>query len=138
MRPSLQFFIDKFKYYNDLCFNGMLPLPPIRLNTRLGALGITKCKIVSNLDGTYLASDFIIEFSVRLDLPENEYLDTIVHEMIHYYIFFNGLVDDSSHGKVFHSIVKELGEKYGVLVSLYYNPSIDELIEELKEKEKDI
>ena len=113
MRPTLQYIIEKFDYYNKLCFSGQLQRPPIRLNTRYSTMGITKGKQRIDSNGLPYWSDLSIEISVRRDLPEYEYIDTLVHEMIHYYIFSNNLVDDSPHGTLFRRKMDEITQKYG-------------------------
>jgi hypothetical protein len=128
MRPTLEYIIEKFDYYNQLCFDGKLKRPPILLNTRYAELGITKQQLIHNDDGTCQWSDPWIEISVRQDLPEYEYIDTIVHEMIHYYIVSNGLKDDSDHGTIFCQKMKEITEKYGIRITITYNPTEDEQI----------
>lgn len=119
MRPDLQYIKYKFDYYNKLCFDGKLPVPPLRLNTRRGALGLTR------------HYDKSIEISVRLDLPEEEYIDTLVHEMIHYYILVNNIEDDGAHGTVFRSIMQEISNKYGIKITIEFDPSEEEQIKRL-------
>ncbi len=128
MRPNLQYVLDKFDYYNKLCFNGELKRPPIFLNTRKGSMGITKCRQTTDENGNTVFTDFSIEISVRHDMPEVEYTDTIVHEMIHYYIFSNNLKDDSPHGTLFQAKAREIMEKYGIRVTVAYDPSEETLI----------
>ena len=131
MVPSLKYVEEKFDYYNKLCFGGQLHRPPIRLNTRHGSLGITKCKMMRLNDGSIHYTDFSIEISVREDLPEEEYIDTIVHEMIHYYILSNDIQDDSKHGSIFQKIMHELSQKYGIRITIAYEPSDEELIHKI-------
>ena len=124
MRPDLQYITEKFHYYNLLCFDGQLPLPALRLTTRLHAMGRT---IVKTGDSSSPES-YVIEISVRLDLPEVEYIDTLVHEMIHYYIEYNHLEDDSMHGRLFMAKKDEIWRKHGVRVTVAYDPTDEELI----------
>ena len=128
MRPSLDYIIDKFDYYNALCFDGKLSRPPIRLNTRLAALGITRSVPVFDSQGCIVSNDLSIEISVRLDLPEEEYIDTLVHEMIHYYIMSNNMNDDSPHGTLFRSKMKEITDKYGIKITIRLDPTDEELV----------
>ena len=44
MRPSLDYIKEKFEFYNKLCFDGKLPMPPIKLNMRYGQMGIQNSK----------------------------------------------------------------------------------------------
>ena len=44
---------------------------------------------------------------------EREIEDTIIHEMIHYFIGVKRLEDSSSHGPMFQHLMKTINEKYG-------------------------
>lgn len=116
MRPTLEYVKEKFEYYNKLCFDGTLTMPPIRLCLRKQVIGLTSLR------------DGHIEISVHDDLPEEEYISTIVHEMIHYYIISNGIQDDNPHGIEFCRIMNDIKEKYGIDAGIYYEPTEDELI----------
>lgn len=69
-----------------------------------------------------------IEISIRYDLPESEYIDTLVHEMIHYYILTNDITDDAPHGTIFNREMKRINELYGIKVTLCFEHSEEELI----------
>lgn len=129
MRPTLQQVKEKFDFYNKLCFDGKLPTPPIKLNMRYEEMGVTKAHAVYHEDGSITYENLSIEISVRRDLPEIEYIDTLVHEMIHYYIFVNNLQDTSTHGKIFRAKMKEITDKYGIRITIAFDPKEEELIE---------
>ena len=128
MKPTLQYIIEKFDYYNKLCFDGLLQRPPIRLNTRYSTMGITKGKQGIDANGLPCWSNLSIEISIRRDLPEYEYTDTLLHEMIHYYILSNNLVDDSPHGTLFHRKMDEIIQKYGIRITIAFDPTEEEMI----------
>ena len=128
MRPTLEFIIDRFKYYNQLCFDGQLVMPPIKLNTRYAQMGVTKRGFVWDENNKTYNIRYSIEISVRRDLPEYEYTDTLVHEMIHYYIMTNNLVDDSPHGTLFRQKMNEITSKYGIRITIAFEPSDEEMI----------
>lgn len=128
MRPTLQYIIERFDYYNQLCFDGKLQRPPITLNTRYAQMGVTKWNVRSDENGKSYNTNFSIEISVRRDLPEEEYTDTLVHEMIHYYIGSNNLKDDSTHGTLFCQKMDEIFQKYGIKTSIAFEPSEEEMV----------
>lgn len=128
MRPTVRFVQERFDYYNKLCFEGKLPMPPIGINNRATSAGLTHFQIKRNLFGKKSYENIWIEISARLDLPQEEFDNTIVHEMIHYYILHNNLQDDSPHGHLFRAKMKELNEKYGLKISIKFKPSDDLLI----------
>jgi predicted SprT family Zn-dependent metalloprotease len=130
MRPTLQYIEEKFEYFNNLCFGGILTMPPIRLTLRYATMGCTKFDTNIDKNGNITNSNFSIEISIRKDLPEEEYIDTIIHEMIHYYIFSNNLHDTSLHGDLFKAKMNEIMEKFGIRVSIAFNPSDEDLVKE--------
>lgn len=131
MRPSLEYVKEKFLYFNKLCFNNELPMPLIKLSTRSRSLGITRYRQIRTAEGKIANTNFSIEISLRSDLPEEEYINTIVHEMIHYYIAYHNIVDTSIHGEVFHKIMNHIISTYGIIVSVEYNPDDEVLINTL-------
>lgn len=128
MRPTLQYIIEKFDYFNKLCFDGQLQRPPIRLNTRYATMGMTRGEQRIDTNGHSYWTNLCIEISVRRDLPEYEYVDTLVHEMIHYYILSNNLVDDSPHGILFHKKMDEIIKKNGIRVTIAFDPTEEEMV----------
>lgn len=134
MRPTLEYIKEKFDYYNKLCFGGSLPKPPIRLNMRYGTMGLTRYECIRQSDESITYENISIEISVRRDLPEVEYIDTLVHEMVHYYILVNNLNDDSPHGHIFRSKIKEISERYGIRISIAFDPTEEELIKTISDR----
>lgn len=128
MRPTLQYIKNRFEYYNKLCFGGALPQPPIRLNTRYGSLGLTNFRTVAGRDGKVHYTNLSIEISVRRDLPEEEYTDTLLHEMIHYWIMVNDLMDDSPHGTIFRQKMQEITRRYGLKITIDFDPGDEALV----------
>lgn len=47
-----------------------------------------------------------------MDLPEDVVKDTIIHEMIHYYIMSNQMQDTAPHGKLFIAKMQEINRKF--------------------------
>lgn len=128
MRPTLEYLKEKFDYYNKLCFEGKLPSLPIRLNLRNSYIGLTIAKVHRAQNGKVHYQLLGIEISVRMDLPEEEYINTLVHEMIHCYIFHNDIVDNSTHGSVFKQKMQEINETYGTNITTTFNPTDEWLI----------
>ncbi len=56
----------------------------------------------------------IIKISDCFDFSEKDFIDTMVHEMVHYYIAWNKIKDNKSHGKRFMEIVNSLNKHYGL------------------------
>ena len=45
-------------------------------------------------------------------MPENEVEDTIIHEMIHYWIFSNQMQDNKPHGNLFCGKMEEINRRF--------------------------
>ncbi|MBO4550403.1 MAG: SprT-like domain-containing protein, partial [Bacteroidaceae bacterium] len=125
---TLDYITERFDFFNRLCFDGKLQRPPITLNTRYSQMGATKCKVVLDKDGKPYNTDFSMEISIRRDLPEEEFTDTLLHEMIHYYIIYNNLQDDSVHGTLFRQKMDEITTKYGIRITISFDPSDEEMV----------
>lgn len=94
-------------------FGGRLTMPPILLSKARTFVGQCAAKKRRTLfRGTQLF-DFRLKFSVCFDLTEREWEDTIIHEMIHYYIGVNGLKDTSAHGRLFRNMMNTINQQFG-------------------------
>ena len=101
-----------FRQFNDDYFGGELPVPSLALSKARTRLGTMSCK--RKLHVCVVAySDFAIRISTYYDCTEREYQETLLHEMIHYYITYKHIRDKSSHGPVFRSIMERLNREHG-------------------------
>ena len=102
MIPTLDYIQSRFEEYNARYFGGALPPIPIKLSHAKGFLGkVTFVRRKQGLFSGYRNEDFVLRINTRIDLPEELIEDTILHEMIHYYIAYNQLRDTSTHGRLF-------------------------------------
>ena len=102
MKPTIEYIQTRFESFNSLYFGGSLPPIPIKLSHAKGFLGkITFSRQNRGFFGGYKNTDFVLRINVRIDLPQEVIDDTILHEMIHYYIGFNQWKDTSTHGELF-------------------------------------
>ena len=69
----------------------------------------------------------MLRISTRFDLPEAEIEDTLIHEMIHYWIAWKGLRDSSTHGRLFRAKMKEINELYGRHLTISHKSTPEEL-----------
>ena len=65
----------------------------------------------------------IIQVTESYDFPDDVFRSMIVHEMIHYYIEWNGIKDNGDHGNVFKKMMNEYNEKYGLCITVTESPS---------------
>ena len=126
MKPTLLYVQEKFREYNQQIFAGKLPEIPVELSDAKGFIGVCKYKKRKLEDDTIELYDFRLSINTRIDLPEEEIQDTIIHEMIHYFIGYNKLEDSSSHGPMFQHLMKSINEKYGRHVSISHKGTKEE------------
>lgn len=112
MRASLEYIKSKFDEYNTLMFEGKLPPIPFQLSRAKSFLGAVTCRRKRNPDNTWHYHSFVFKISTLLDMPEDVVEDTIIHEMIHYYIMSNQLQDTAPHGRLFIAKMLEINRKF--------------------------
>ena len=126
MIPTLPYIEQKFDEFNQLMFEGKLPKLPIVLSNAKTFLGKCVCKQRKRKDGSLENYDFKLRINTRCDLPEQEVEDTIIHEMIHYYIGVNQLKDTSAHGPLFMQIMNAINEKFGRHITVSFKSSSEQ------------
>lgn len=113
MKPTKEHIESKFRQFNTQMFDSKLPMPPIQLSKARTYVAQCAAKKRRTLfHGTRLF-DFRLKFSTLFDLPETEWEDTIIHEMIHYYIGINQLHDNAPHGNIFRQMMQDINQRYG-------------------------
>jgi hypothetical protein len=104
MELTLSYLKKQFNKYNKEYFDGVLPDIKIEISRTKKALGqfryISKTK-----------TPLCIRISKYYDRDPHEIDQTLVHEMIHYYICFMGMKDTSTHGLIFTGMAKEINSK---------------------------
>ena len=113
MKATIPYIEQKFDEYNRQIFGGRLPKLPVELSDAKTFLGQCVFKKRRKPFGKTERYDFRLRINTRLDLPEQDVEDIIIHEMIHYYIGYNQLKDSSAHGPLFLGIMNEINRKYG-------------------------
>ncbi|MBE6339834.1 MAG: hypothetical protein E7069_03715 [Bacteroidales bacterium] len=126
MIPTLEYVKAKFSEFNDLCFEGKLPLLPFKLSNARTFLGQVRFVRDKNPDGTWHYCGFQFVISTKLDLPESQVEDTIIHEMIHYWILYNQMQDNAPHGDLFSQKMKEINMKFNRNISVIHNVTKEE------------
>ncbi len=103
MDITLDYIAQRYHHFNRLCFGGRLSVPPMRLSRARRSLGQVRYRKSRRLLGGWRYSDFtfVISATAARDLTPDEVDDTILHEMIHYFILSNQLQDTSAHGRLF-------------------------------------
>ena len=104
-----------FSECNRMYFNGSLPTPKYGLINKLNTLA--RFEFNRNKKGKHPIKWQKIIFSDCYDFPEEDFREIMVHELIHYYIAWNGIKDNKDHGREFMRIANEINEKYGLNVT---------------------
>lgn len=118
MIPTINYISKKFDEFNSLMFDGKLIMPRVRLSKAHTFVAQCAAKKRRTLFHGIRLYDFCLKFSICFDLPEREWEDTIIHEMIHYHIGVNGLHDSSAHGRLFRQIMESINQRYGRNVTI--------------------
>ncbi len=118
MIATLDYIQRKFQEYNAVMFEGRLQPLPFRLSSARTFLGAVKCRRKRQFDGTWHYSDFVFVISAKVSLPEDVVEDTIIHEMIHYWIFSNQMQDSGPHGHIFKGKMEEINTRFDRHVSV--------------------
>ena len=126
MIADIDYIRNKFIYFNELCFDGRLPLLPIKIFNSRRSLGMLRFVKRRKLNGTWHYSDFEFRISTKIDRPEDVVIDTILHEMIHYYILYNQMQDSSPHGHLFKSKMYEINRKFGRNITVTHKATSEE------------
>jgi len=102
----------QFNKWNEIIFNNSLPKPAFELMQTKSLLGQFKWRRIG-----FDKIGYTIRISVYYDRPIDGYIDTIVHEMLHYYIKYNNIKDSSSHGKTWKKMAKEISQKHNLNIA---------------------
>lgn len=120
MRATLPYIKQKFDNFNQQIFAGKLPPVPIRLSHAKTFLG--KCTFKKRIrhTGEIECYDFRLHINAAIDMPESLLEDTLIHEMIHYFIGFKQWKDRSAHGPIFRNIMHEINTHHNRNLSISY------------------
>lgn len=108
---TIDYLRQAFEHYNDLIFEGKLPLPKLKWSRAKTRLGQMACKRKTSWGRTKYY-DFTISVSNYYKLTKEEIDDVLIHEMIHYSIAYTGLKDTSAHGIVFRGMMDKINRTF--------------------------
>jgi len=109
---TVDYLRQAFEHYNDLIFDGKLPVPKLKWSRAKTRLGQMACKRKMSWERTKFY-DFSISVSNYYKLTTEQIDDVLIHEMIHYSIAYTGLKDTSSHGIVFRGMMDKINRTFG-------------------------
>lgn len=135
MIATIEYIARKFEEYNKLCFGSQLTLPTICLSRARRYLGQLTYIRRRRMDDTWFNSDFKLHISVRINRPEAELDDTLLHEMIHYWILSNQLQDTSPHGRLFIRKMNEINTTHNRHIAVSHRVSPEEYDKDLERRQ---
>ena len=113
MVATLDYIERKFNEFNHTIFKDSLKPLPFKLSSARTFLGQLRYRRKRGFWGKCTYDNFQLVISGRKEMNESLLEDTIIHEMIHYYILSNQLVDTSSHGKIFRKMMNDINTRFG-------------------------
>lgn len=108
MKASIEFLYNSFDKLNKLYFSDRLPPIQFKLSKSTSKLGCFKVKERRNRLGQIATQEMSIAISHMFDRTPNEIESTLVHEMIHYALFLNGIKDEPPHGSSFVKYMNQI------------------------------
>lgn len=136
MKATVPYIEAKFAEFNQRYFGSELSPVPVELSKAASYVGQCTFKTKKLAGITIRRYDLRIRISTRHDLPEQEVEDTIIHEMIHCYIWQKGLRDTSTHGKVFREIMNRINSLYGRHITVSHRLTREQREEGLDKRPK--
>lgn len=106
-----------FCNYNEKYFDNILPVPYIEITNSLKYFGLFESDIEDNT-----TVNPCIYISGRYDYKPEQIRDILIHEMIHYYLTYNGIEINKLHGKEFKRLAKMFNKEY----KMHITTTIDE------------
>lgn len=120
--------VNTFWECNSKYFNHSLPTPIFKTFNRVDSIAKFECYKNKNNNKKPIREQ-IIFMSDCFDYPQKNFIEIMVHEMIHYYIAWNRIKDNNPHGKEFMKIANELKEKYDLNITKKVDASSFKLTE---------
>lgn len=115
MELTVAYLQRKFNEYNKEFFNGVLPYIKIKIGRSKKCFGIYHTE-TSRITGKVLKQHIMI--SKYYNQTDKQYDETLIHEMIHYYIKFTGIKDNNSHGREFIKIMNRINESSNFKITI--------------------
>lgn len=113
MRADYIFVKEKTAQFNSMIFGGELPEIRIVISSSGSTLGTFSHPRIKGCPKDRDIERCVLRISNRYDLSEAEIEDTVIHELIHYYIWLRGYHDEPPHGKMFKRIMTDINQNFG-------------------------
>lgn len=126
MRATLEFLENRFDIYNKDIFGNILPKPLLHISSARSFMGQFKAE--RNFRFSARSREvYHLTLSDTYDLEESVLEDIMIHEMIHFYIYYKKIKDSSSHGKHFKKLMTDINRRYGRHITVSHRCTQKEL-----------
>jgi len=136
MKADIAYVQEKFREFNRQMFRGKLPEPPIVITNAKTYLGVCTYRNKFSWYGKLEYYDFKLRISRRIDLPQEELDDTIIHEMIHYWIGLFSPADMRGHSPLFRKMMADINARYGRHIRVSHRLSAEQLEQTIDNRPK--
>lgn len=127
MKADIAYVQEKFREFNRRMFDGKLPELPISVTNAKSYLGVCLYRTRFKWNGNLEYYDFKLRISRRVDLSQDELDDTIIHEMIHYWIGLFSPDDMPGHSPLFRKMMADINQRFGRHIRVSHRLSAEQL-----------
>lgn len=121
MIPTTDFLYSKFDEFNTMFFNDELPFIKITVNRSKNCHGCFHSVICRDCNNVKHQRAKLITISKYYDVSAKEIEETLIHEMIHYYICHKAIKDNNSHGYKFREIAKQISDSSEYDITIFFD-----------------
>lgn len=109
---------EAFFTFNYLYFDNILPEPYFKIRHGFNILGYFRYEL-----GAPFGETETIEITDFYDYTINQFRDILVHEMIHYYLYYIGEDTKLRHGKAFKKMARQLNDEFHLDIRVHPDTS---------------
>lgn len=120
MKVTLDIIIKKFDLFNDSYFNSELPRIEFKITKEKRRFGYFEyARRYDDMTNKCVEVPIRIGISSYYDMPEKSFDETLIHEMIHYYISHKGIKDNNMHGHYFMRLAARISAVSGYEITRF-------------------
>lgn len=120
MKVTLDIIREKFDLFNDSYFNSELPRIEFKITKEKRRFGFFEyARRYDAFTHKYIEVPIRIGISSYYDMPEKSFDETLIHEMIHYYIAHKRIKDNNKHGRYFMMYASRISAASGYDITRY-------------------
>ena len=119
MIATTSYLYSKFDKFNEMFFDNELPPIKLLVNRTKNTMGTFRYAIRREGRRVVEETPKHITISKYYDVTEKELNETLIHEMIHYYICYKKISDNNAHGYQFQKLAKQISDssEYNITIT---------------------